>query len=82
MPIEDQEIGGEMSEIPPPQGLCVECWKGTYEDIVEDYHIGWETIKDLELHRCPKCGHTTLPWQSVERVDEILVKHQQQKELK
>jgi DNA-directed RNA polymerase subunit RPC12/RpoP len=66
----------------PPKGLCAGCWKGTYEAIVEDYHIAGETIKDLDLHRCPKCGHTTLPWQSVERVDEILVKHQQQKELK
>jgi hypothetical protein len=23
----------------PPKGLCAGCWKGTYEDIVEDYHI-------------------------------------------
>jgi hypothetical protein len=71
-----------MSQIPPPKGLCVKCWKGTYEDIVEDYHIGGTTIKDLDLHRCSKCGHTTLPWQSVERVDEVLEKHKQQKETK
>jgi DNA-directed RNA polymerase subunit RPC12/RpoP len=56
----------------PPKGLCAGCWKGTYEDIVEDYHIGGETIKDLDLNRCPKCGHTTLPWTSVERVDKVL----------
>ena len=56
----------------PPKGLCAGCWKGTYEDIVEDYHIGGETIKDLDLNRCPKCGHTTLPWTSVEKVDKVL----------
>ena len=56
----------------PPKGLCAGCWRGTYEDIVEDYHIGGTTIKDLDLHRCYRCGHTTLPWQSVERVDKVL----------
>lgn len=56
----------------PPKGLCAGCWRGTYEDIVEDYHIGGTTIKGLDLHRCPKCGHTTLPWQSVEKVDKVL----------
>jgi len=56
----------------PPKGLCAECWKGTYEAIVEDYHIGGETIKDLDLERCPRCRHTILPWQSVERVDKVL----------
>jgi DNA-directed RNA polymerase subunit RPC12/RpoP len=56
----------------PPKGLCAECWKGTYVAIVEDYHIGGETIKDLDLKRCPRCRHTILPWQSVERVDKVL----------
>lgn len=53
----------------PPEGLCVECYKGKYVDVVEDYHIAGITIKDLDLHRCHRCGHTTLPWTSVERVD-------------
>ena len=53
----------------PPADLCVECRKGKYVDVVEDYHIGGTTIKELDLHRCYRCGHTTLPWASVERVD-------------
>ena len=53
----------------PPKGKCADCYKGTYEDIVEDYHIGGIIIKHLNLHRCYRCGHTTLPWASVERVD-------------
>lgn len=70
----------------PPKDLCDGCWKGTYKNIVEDYHIGGAIIKDLKLQRCPKCGHTTLPWPSVERVDkEIQTQkghhHEQQKEI-
>jgi hypothetical protein len=56
----------------PPEGLCVECWKGKYLDVVEDYHIGGTTIKDLDLRRCYKCKHTVLPWQSADRVDKVL----------
>jgi len=56
----------------PSAAVCVECRIGDYVDIVEDYHIGGTTIKDLDLHRCYKCGHTTLPWTSVERVDKAL----------
>ena len=56
----------------PPAEKCVECWKGKYVAIVEDYHIGGKTIKDLDLHRCYKCGHTVLPWQSSDRVDKVL----------
>ena len=56
----------------PPAELCIECWNGKYVDVVEDYHIGGTTIKDLDLHRCYRCGHTTLPWQSVEKVDKVL----------
>ncbi len=56
----------------PREGLCVECYKGKYVDVIEDYHIGGTTIKDLDLHRCYRCGHTTLPWQSVEKVDKVL----------
>ena len=53
----------------PPKGKCTDCYKGTYIDIVEDYHIAGIIIKDLNLHRCYRCGHTTLPWTSVEIVD-------------
>ncbi len=53
----------------PPEGQCVECYNGKYVDVVEDYHIAGITIKDLNLHRCYRCGHITLPWTSVERVD-------------
>ena len=56
----------------PPEGLCVECRKGKYVDVIEDYHIGGTTIKDLDLRRCYRCKHTVLPWQSVERVDRVL----------
>jgi hypothetical protein len=31
----------------PPKGKCADCYKGTYEDIVEDYHIGGIIIKHL-----------------------------------
>ena len=56
----------------PSAAVCVECRIGDYVDIVEDYHIGGTTIKDLDLHRCSTCGHTTLPWNSVQKVDKVL----------
>jgi len=56
----------------PPEGLCVECWKGKYIDIVEDYHIGGTTIKNLDLRRCYRCKHTVLPSTSAEKVDKVL----------
>jgi hypothetical protein len=56
----------------PTEGLCVECRKGKYVDVVEDYLIGGTTIKDLDLRRCYRCKHTVLPWQSAERVDKVL----------
>lgn len=58
--------------MPPSNDLCVDCRKGKYVDVVEDYHIAGTTIKNLDLHRCCMCGHTTLPWASVEKVDEAL----------
>jgi hypothetical protein len=65
----------------PSAAVCVECRIGDYVDIVEDYHIGGTTIKDLDLHRCYRCGHTTLPWTSVERVDKVLEENKKAMEL-
>jgi len=58
----------------PQKEKCVDCHNGKYVDVVDDYHIGGETIKDLYLRRCYICGHTILPWISVEKVDKILEK--------
>ena len=61
----------------PPANLCAGCWKGTYADTIQDYQIGDIIIKDLELRKCPKCGHVILPAPSVEKVDEVMTKQNQ-----
>ena len=58
---------------PLPVRKCIEC-DGQYIDCVEDYKIEEEIIPNLLLRKCSKCGHTILPWQSVEVVDKILTR--------
>lgn len=61
----------------PPANLCAGCWRGNYADIIQDYQIGDIIIKDLELRKCPKCGHLILPASSVEKVDEVMARQNQ-----
>ena len=61
----------------PPANLCAGCWRGTYADIIQDYQIGDIIIKDLELRKCSECGHVILPSSSVEKVDEVMIRHNQ-----
>jgi len=49
--------------------------KGKYRKVREVYKVAGERIPNLLLHKCDKCGHTTLPWESVLRVDKATAKH-------
>ena len=48
--------------------------RGQYRNVKELYKIGSKRIPNLLLHKCDKCGHTTLPWSSVLKVDKVLTK--------
>ena len=56
--------------------------KGRYRKVREDYKIAGKRIPNLLLHKCDKCGHTTLPWESVLRVDKATTKERKQHEKK
>ena len=49
--------------------------KGRYRNVREVYKIVGQRIPNLLLHKCDKCGHTTLPWESVLRVDKATANH-------
>lgn len=49
--------------------------RGKYRKVREVYKIVGQRIHNLLLHKCDKCGHTTLPWESVLRVDKATAKH-------
>jgi uncharacterized OB-fold protein len=49
--------------------------KGKYRKVREVYKIVGQRIPNLLLHKCDKCGHTVLPWESVLRVDKATAKH-------
>jgi uncharacterized OB-fold protein len=49
--------------------------KGKYRKVREVYKVAGERIPNLLLHKCDKCGHTTLPWSSVLIVDKATAKH-------
>lgn len=52
--------------------------KGKYRKVREVYKIAGKRIPNLLLHKCDKCGHTTLPWESVLRVDKATTKERKQ----
>jgi uncharacterized OB-fold protein len=52
--------------------------KGRYQKVREVYKIAGKRIPNLLLHKCDKCGHTTLPWESVLRVDKATTKERKQ----
>jgi hypothetical protein len=54
--------------------------KGRYRKVREVYKIAGKRIPNLLLHKCDKCGHTTLPWESVLRVDKSTTKERKQHE--
>jgi uncharacterized OB-fold protein len=54
--------------------------KGRYRKVREIYKIAGKQIPNLLLHKCDKCGHTTLPWESVLRVDKATTKERKQHE--
>ena len=56
--------------------------KGTYQTVREVYKIAGKRIPNLLLRKCDKCGHTTLPWASVLRVDKATAKSRKTKERK
>ena len=58
----------------PSADECFDCMVGTYQSVRENYFVGKSEIKDLELRRCNECGHTILPWTSVQEVDKVLAK--------
>ena len=49
--------------------------KGKYQNVRRVYKIAGKRIPNLLLCKCDKCGHTTLPWESVLRVDKATAKH-------
>jgi hypothetical protein len=52
--------------------------KGKYQKVKQSYLIAGKRIPNLLLHICDKCGHTTLPWASVLRVDKATTKKRRQ----